>query len=398
MKYFRTVLYVMCWTMIGALTAPADAQPSRRDRSPNDGLVSPEIKPDGTVTFRLYAPKASQVSISGDWISQGLGEGGSLAKDDQGVWSISVGPLPPDLYSYTFTVDAIKVVDPQNALIKQGIRSVDSLFFLPGDEADFEEIQSVPHGQIRQVWYNSSTLGMQRRMHVYTPPGYDVGSDPLPVLYLLHGAGDDDSGWSTVGRAGFIIDNLLAEGKSKPMIVVMPNGSLPRPTDLPRFAPQAIPSPEARAAREAFQNRFVDELLKEVIPAVEKNFRVQTGAAHRALAGLSMGGGQTMRVVMQHPDQFAYVAVWSAGLFGGNAEEFEKRNEAFFQSADRVNQSIKSFTITVGDRDFALSGSRSLAELLEKHGIRHELKITGGGHTWINWRRYLHELAPKLFQ
>jgi pyruvate formate lyase activating enzyme len=291
----------------------------------------------------------------------------------------------------------VGTVDPKNPTIKQGVAGLDSMFFVPGKEAEFEDNRKVPHGEVRKVWYPSSTLGEQRRMHVYTPPGYDAGKERYPVLYLLHGGGDEDSGWSTVGRAGFILDNLLADKKARPMLVVMPNGSLPRPANLPPLKPGERPSPEVLAALAAAQERFTNELLKDVIPWVEKNYRVVADGEHRAIAGLSMGGGQTLRVVTGHPGQFAYVGVWSAGI-GRNAEEFEKRNEAFFQAADKVNKAIRLFSIRVGDKDFALASSKALAELLTKHGIKHELHVSGGGHTWINWRHYLNDLAPRLFQ
>ncbi len=235
-------------------------------------------------------------------------------------------------------------------------------------------------------------------MHVYTPPGYEGGSEKYPVFYLLHGGGDEDSGWSTIGRAGFILDNLIAAKKAVPMIVVMPNGSLPRPANMPRSRPARRRRPRSGPRWKPLQSRFTDELLKEVVPFVEKNYRVKAGPENRALAGLSMGGGQTLRVAITHPDEFAYVGIWSAGLFGGNAAEFEKQNEAFFKAADKVNQTVKLFSISVGDKDFALAGSKALAEVLEKHGIKHELHISGGGHTWINWRHYLNELAPRLFR
>jgi enterochelin esterase-like enzyme len=234
-------------------------------------------------------------------------------------------------------------------------------------------------------------------MHVYTPPGYEGGTEKYPVLYLLHGSGDEDSGWSTIGRAGYILDNLIAAKKAVPMLVVMPNGSLPRPTNLPQATPGATPSPEVQAAREAAQNRFTDELLKEVVPTIEKTFRVKAATSDRALAGLSMGGGQTLRVLTTNPDRFAYVGIWSAGLFGGNAEEWEKRNETFLAAADKVNATVKRLEICVGDKDSLLAGSQALAGVLEKRGIKHDVHISGGGHTWINWRHYLSELAPKLF-
>jgi enterochelin esterase family protein len=338
------------------------------------------------VTFRIYAPRASAVTVSGDWL-QSAGPV-KLEKSDNGVWSATVGPLVPDYYSYTFNVDGVHTLDPKNATIKQGISSLDNMFAVPGKEAEFEANRKVPHGDIRIAWYQSSTLGTQRRMHVYTPPGYDAGKDRYPVFYLLHGGGDEDSGWSTIGRAGFIMDNLLADKKAKPMIVVMPNGSLPRPTDFRRPAPSAM----AAAAQ-----RFTDELLKDVIPYVEKHYRVVADPEHRAVAGLSMGGGQTLGVVASHPDEFAYVGVWSAGIFG-NATEWQKRNAAFLKNADQVNRTVKLFSISVGDKDFLFASSKNLAQILTEHGIKNELHVSGGGHTWINWRHYLNEFAPKLFQ
>jgi enterochelin esterase-like enzyme len=385
---------IFAFLTLALLTLPlAEAQPARRPRTPNDSLKSTEVSPDHKVTFRIYAPKASEVSVSGDF-----GAGGKLTKDEKGVWSITVGPLTPDFYSYTFRVDGVRTIDPKNGMIKQGIGSLESMFLLPGAEADFEATKDVPHGEVHIAWYRSGTLDATRSMHVYTPPNYEVGGEKYPVLYLLHGSGDEDSGWSTIGRAGFILDNLLAEKKAVPMIVVMPNGSMPRPANLPPFDPDASPTPEVRAAMEAARIRFTDELLKEVVPYVEAHYRVKAGQENRALAGLSMGGGQTLNVATTHPDEFAYLGVWSAGAGGRNAPSFETRAESFLKNADHVNKVIKLFSISVGDKDLALNGSKSVAESLEKHGIKHELHVSGGGHTWINWRHYLSEFAPKLFR
>jgi enterochelin esterase-like enzyme len=389
----RLVLEAMVLGLFLLGFAPqSNAQRPRRQPTPNDTLISPEILPDHRLTFRLYAPKASEVKVAGDFGSEA-----KMTKDDKGVWSVTVGPLTPDLYSYSFNVDGVKTVDPKNAAIKQGVTSVDSMIFVPGKEADFEENKDVPHGEVRQVWYRSSTLGMPRRMHVYTPPGYDGGSESYPVFYLLHGGGDEDSGWSTIGRAGFILDNLIAQKKAKPMIVVMPNGSLPRPANMPRIAPGAQPPADFARRMAELQQRFTKELLNDVISQVEKRFRVREGAENRAVAGLSMGGGQTLNVVTSHPDKFAYVGVWSAGIFG-STDEFEKHNASFFDSAEKVNKSVKLFSISVGDKDFLLDRSKNLDELLKKHGIKHELHVSGGGHTWINWRHYLNDFAPRLFQ
>jgi enterochelin esterase family protein len=372
-------------------TPQATAQFGQRTPTPNDTLQSTERWSDNRVTFRIYAPKASEVSIVGDWMGQGLAEGGNLQKGDDGVWSITVGPLPADLYSYSFLVDGVKTLDPKNPLIKQGIRGVDNMVFFPGEDAAFEENKPVPHGVIRQVWYPSTTLGVQRRMHVYTPPGYDESTDRYPVLYLLHGGGDEDSGWSTIGRAGFILDNLLAAEKAIAMLIVMPNGSLPQPETRGQAA-------DLTARFAELQNRFTNELLNDVVPVVEKSFRVKADAQNRAIAGLSMGGGQTLRVLTTHADKFAYVGIWSAGLPRGNAEQWEQQNAEFLAAADKVNGSVKRLEVVVGDQDFALNGSKALAEVFKKRGIEHELRITDGGHTWINWRHYLRDLGQNLFR
>jgi enterochelin esterase-like enzyme len=385
--------------IFGAVLASSFSSESRaqgtpqRTPTPNDTLVSTETLSDRRVTFRIYAPKASEVTLRGDWMETPAPV--KLEKNDQGVWAITVGPLAPDFYSYSFNVDGVRTLDPKNPTIKQGVNSVDNMVFLAGAEADFQDNKPVPHGEIRKVWYQSTTLGMQRRMHIYFPAGYDSGKERYPVFYLLHGGGDEDSGWSTIGRAGFILDNLIAEKKARPMIVVMPNGSLPRPANLPPPTPGTPPDPAVTAA---LQDRFTNELLKDVMPFVEKNYRALPGAANRAIAGLSMGGGQTTRVVTTNPDQFAYVAIWSAGVNPQTSADFEKRAAAFLDNPDKVNKQIKLLSVSVGDKDFLFAASKNLAEILEKRRIKHELHISGGGHTWINWRNYLRDYAQVLFK
>ncbi len=390
MKKRNVFLTTISLVLLTATFALAQTPP--RQPTPNDTLKSPEVLSDGRVVFRIYAPKAEEVTVGGDWISQGLGTGGKLEKDAQGVWSITVGPLPADFYSYSLTVDGVRTLDPKNALIKQGITSVDNMVFVPGEAAAYQAINAVPHGEIRKVWYKSNTMGEERRLHIYFPPGYDNSKAKYPVFYLLHGGGDEDSGWSTIGRAGFILDNLIAANKAKPMLVVMPNGSLPRPPVVPGVPPDP-------AAQIAFQDRFTSELLKDIVPFVEKTYRVTPGSANRAIAGLSMGGGQTTRVVTTNPDQFGYVAVWSAGVNAQTSADFVKRNEAFLNSADKINKQIKLLSITCGEKDtLAIAGSKNLDEILKKHNIKHEMAITSGAHTWINWRRYLNDYAQKLFR
>ncbi len=339
--------------------------------------------PDRRVVFRIDASRATQVTINGDWITHGRVKNGPLEKDDNGVWSITLGPFVPDFYSYWFLVDGVRTLDPKNAWIKPGVVNLSNMFEVPGAEAEYEETRPVAHGEVRIVWYQSSTLHSIRSMHVYTPPGYESGKSKYPVFYLLHGAGDDDSGWSTIGRAGFILDNLLAEKKAKPMIVVMPNGSMPYTDKGPSY----------------LADQFADELLQNVIPYVEKNYRVIANRDNRAIAGLSMGGGQTLRVLPSNLDKFAYAGVWSMGIGGSFWPNFEQDNASFLDNAAMTNKELKLFWIAVGEKDALVGESaNNLDKLLTAKGIKHEFHLSEGGHTWINWRHYLNDYAQLLFR
>ncbi len=381
-KYLRLSIPVIGLLLLNA----AQAQPARAP-TPNDTLVSSPLINDGKVTLQIYAPNAERVYVTGDWMA--TREPLDLRKSGDGVWAVSIDDLTPDYYSYTFNVDGVATLDPKNPEIKQGITRVDNMFYLRGAETRFQDNQHVPHGQIRKVWYESSTLGMQRRMHVYTPPGYDENNRDYPVFYLLHGGGDEDSGWSTIGRAGFILDNLIASGEAEPMLVIMPNGSLPR---------VSVPGESANERRRDGQIRFERELMNDVIPAVERSFRVDSRPSMRAIAGLSMGGGHTTQIFGANPDQFDYVSIWSAGIFSGDVGQFEADYSDFLSRADEVNDSTEYFSVVVGTDDFAYPGSLALSQTLRKHGIDHDFVETGGGHTWLNWRQYLNEFAQVLFK
>jgi enterochelin esterase-like enzyme len=366
----------------------ASGQAQQRQPTPNDTLVSTEFSADHRVTFRIYAPKAAQVTVGGDW--RGGAASLQMTKDDQGVWSVTSDPLVPDVYLYSFDVDGLRVMDQKNPTIKLGVTGMSNYLLVPGKESDFEANRPVPHGEVRVVWYQSSTLDGQRSMRVYTPPGYETGNQRYPVFYLLHGGGDEDSGWSTIGRAGFIIDNLLAEKKAKPMIVVMPNGNMPR---------QPAAGAGAPAAAGAAQDQFADELLKNVIPAVEKTFRTVAKPEARAIAGLSMGGGQTIRTAFMNPGTFGYVAIWSSGANTAATADFEKRYASFFNAPAKINQQWKLLSVSVGSKDpLANASAKNLVELLKAHKIEHKFHESDGAHTWINWRHYLNEYAPLLFR
>jgi enterochelin esterase-like enzyme len=372
-----------CVAPLVAFSVCATAQPAARTPTPNDTLVSPQVLADRQVVFRIYAPQATQVSINGDWITHGRAKTGPLEKDDSGVWSITLGPFVPDFYSYWFQVDGVRTLDPKNAWIKPGVVNLSNVFEVPGPDEEYEATRPVPHGEVRISWYQSSTLDMARSMHIYTPPGYDGAKEKYPVLYLLHGAGDDDSGWSTIGRAGFILDNLLAEKKIKPMIVVMPNGSMP-------------PSDKGPAYQ---TDQFADELLKNVMPYVEKKYRVIGNRDNRAIAGLSMGGGQTLRVLPSNLDKFAYAGVFSMGIGRTTTDGFEQRSAAFLDNPAKTNKDLKLFWIAVGEKD-ALVGpnAHQLDELLTAKGIKHEFHVSEGGHTWINWRHYFYDCVQLIFR
>ncbi|SOD80024.1 esterase [Spirosoma fluviale] len=375
-------LATLCATLfaVGAL-----AQAPQRTPTPNDTLKSPKVLDDKRVMIQIYAPKASEVTVGGDFLSGGKPLG--LTKNEVGVWSATTSPLRPDYYSYTLMVDGVRTMDPKNPIIKQGISSLENIMLVPGAETAFEDNKAVPHGEVREVWYSSKSLNMMRRMHVYTPPGYEKGTTKYPVFYLLHGAGDDDSGWNTIGRAGFIIDNLLAAGQAKPMIVVMPNGSMPLP-----------PSSGMNAqAMNTIRSMFANDLLNDIMPTVEKTYRTLPNRENRALAGLSMGGFQTLDVTMTRPELFNYVGVFSSGFFGASIDEAETKYASALNDP-AFNKNKKLFWIGIGKDDFVMDANKKTLALLDKHQIKYQYKETSGGHTWINWRQYLNEYVPLLFK
>ncbi len=362
------------------------AQMPQRTPTPNDTLKSPKVMDDKRVAIQIYAPKASEVTVGGDF--NPTNKPISLTKNDQGVWSTTTGPLRPDYYTYTLTVDGVRTMDPKNAVIKQGISSLENVMVVPGAETAFEDNKPVPHGEVRDVWYSSSSLNMMRRMHVYTPPGYEKSNAKYPVFYLLHGAGDDDSGWNSIGRAGFILDNLIAAGQAKPMIVVMPNGSMPMPPQTGMPNTQVLNN---------MRSMFANDFLKDVMPYVEKTYRVLPNRENRALAGLSMGGFQTLDVTLTRPELFDYVGVFSSGFFGSSIDEAETKYAKVLNDP-AFNKNKKLFWIGIGKDDFVMDANKKTLALLDKHQIKYQYKESAGGHTWINWRQYLNEYAPMLFR
>jgi enterochelin esterase-like enzyme len=386
-----------------ALASSAMAQPAEapaRSRGPQGPqVVSPDVSADGRVTFRILAPKAETVRLSAGDIP-GNGQGPELTKGTNGVWEVTLGPIQPGAYRYNFDVDGVPVIDPRSPVISESNNNVWSLVNVPGSE--WMDARAVRHGTISVITYYSRSLDKNRRMHIYTPPGYASGEGRFPVFYLLHGASDSDDSWSSVGRAGFILDNLIAAGKAKPMIVVMPAGHT-RPFAMGRrssgSADASSPRPPA--------DEFVQDFMNDIMPYVEQNYRVSTSRNDRAIAGLSMGGGQTLNIAILSLNKFAYVGVFSSGVFGivprpgssasATGPKWEEQHQAALDDP-MAKEGLKLLWFGTGKDDFLIETSRATVEMIKRHGFNPVFHESAGGHTWLNWRDYLIDFAPKLFQ
>lgn len=351
-------------------------------------VTSPEVAEGGRTCFRVHAPTARNVLLSGTDIP-GNARGTRMTRGGDGVWESCLDPLEPGAYRYHFSVDDVRVLDPVNPATSESNMNAWSLVYVPG--ADFMGTRDVPRGAVAEVTYYSTSLERFRRMHVYTPPGYEAGEGSYPVLYLLHGAFDSDDSWTSVGRAGFIVDNLIAEGRAEPMVIAMPAGH----TGPFWFG---MPLPEV--------NEFVEDFTKDVLPWVESHYRVRTDRASRAIAGLSMGGGQTLDIAVADLERFAYLGVFSAGVFGitgsgpGARDDrppwLEQHAEALSDAAAREGLELVWFA--TGKDDFLLETTRATVAALRERGFEVTYEETGGSHTWKNWREYLAEFTPLLFR
>ena len=367
---------------------PAPVMPRRAPR-----VASPEVHADGAITFRYRGPNAEEVIVSGELD----GNSYPMTKDEEGIWSVTIGPLPPDIYTYSFSVDGVNALDPSNANTKYGYGGFSSVSVVqvPGDGPQFYDVKQVPHGVVRIHPYYSESLGLSRTVWIYTPPGYESG-DNYPVLYLIHGGGDIESGWTMIGRANNILDNLIAEGKAEPMVVVMPLGHTIQSfwTGPAKSAVSTGTTGFGGAAGTRELNAFGRDLLEEVMPLVESEYKVSTNPDDRAIGGLSMGGSLTMNVAFNRPDLFRYIIIMSSG--GQNADQ---SYPGFFSDPDAINEQLKLFWIAVGEDDSLVnSGSNALVELLTQYGIDHIYRITEGRHEWTVWRYHLNEFAPLLFK
>ncbi len=383
---------LICCAVCSSLKLSAQEAPVRPAAPPDFKAV--EIAADRKITFRILAPKATAVRLSSSDLPD-VGRGLEMKKAENGVWeATTAAAIDAGAYRYNFNVDGVSVIDPKNPLTSESNVNTWSLVYVPGSATS--DVKDVPHGSVAEVFYYSKALKMQRRMHVYTPPGYEANSEKYPVFYLLHGAFDCDDSWTSVGRANFILDNLIAEGKCKPMIVVMPAGH----TGPFRFGP---PGDDAFGKQ---MNGFKEDFIGDIRPYVEKNYRLKEGRANRAIAGLSMGGAQTITIAMSQLGDYAYYGVYSSGVFGiagggpgapAGGIDFEKANEKVLEDAE-LKKDLKLVWFATGKADFLVDTSRKTVEVFKKHGFDVKYEEGEGGHTWTNWRAYLAEFAPKLFQ
>jgi enterochelin esterase-like enzyme len=373
--------------------SPAFRMPAR--------IVSPEILPDSKVTFRVYAKDAQKITVSGEW-QAGNGAVEQLVKNDTGLFSITVGPLKPELYAYTFTVDGVRTIDQNNVQVRRDGSNYQSFFLIPGPESDlYFNKNDVAHGTVTKVWYKSDVLGFQRRVYVYTPAGYEGGTLKYPVFYLLHGAGGDEDAWTNMGRAAQIMDNLIAQGKAKPMIVVMTNGNANQAGAQNEVSPILSTGEQGMASYQRYAGKFEEHLVKDVVPFIEKNYRTLTGKDNRAIAGLSMGGGHTQTITNNNPGMFSYIGVYSMGIMnmGPQSQDAAKlEQERITKLTALKNSGYKLYWIGCGKDDFVYKSVVTLRETLDKIGLKYTYRESTGGHTWANWRIYLSEFAPMLFK
>jgi enterochelin esterase family protein len=372
----RATVPSLCLAFAASLCAqPAPSAPSRAPQ-----IESPVVHPDRTVTFNFRAPGARKVELSGQFLKTSQ----PMATNAAGLWTFTVGPVEPNLYPYSFVVDGVSVADPNNEFIFPNERFKNSLVDIPGDKPAIYAALDVPHGEVTYCFYNSKTLKTIRPLVVYTPPGYQAGSKKYPVLYLVSGTTDTEETWFKVGRANFILDNLIAQQLAVPMIVVMPYGNMPTGT----------PDPTTPQAADMYKV-FAQELTADIMPYVESHYRAIPDREKRAIAGFSRGGGQTLFAGLSNLDKFAYIGSFSAYL---TPEVFDKYFSNLAANPEETNKKLKLFWLGVGSDDFLYKNAQTFMDLLKEKKIERKTLITTGGHTWMNARHYLTETAQLCFK
>jgi enterochelin esterase-like enzyme len=424
-KYILVCMVIFFSMEITATAQQAPAQPPNpamgRGFMGMRGPVvsSPEVDSENKVTFRIFAPKVDSVTVRGDF-----GDAAQMTKDEQGIWSVTAGPIQPEMYGYSFNVDGITVLDPSNPLNNHSSMMSQNILIVPGESSDLYMVKDVPHGTVSKVWYDSAVLNMRRRMVVYTPPGYETSSDKYPVFYVIHGGGGDEENWLYMGRVPQIFDNLIAEGKVKPMIVVMPNGNASQaaaPDAAPAEAnpqrgntgfPGPKPAPGAQGAgglagigpvySEDTLSEIAEEYVKSIGAFIDKNYRVLPGPQNRAITGLSMGGGHAFFTGIKYLDYYGWVGEFSSSLFGGLNNtgftyDLDTAISGAFKDPAGINKKLNLLYISCGREDPRITATKGMKEALNKRGIEVVYTDWPGTHEWKVWRRALADMAMKLF-
>lgn len=368
-------------------------------------VISPEIHSDATVTFRLFAPNAKAVQVTGDFLpsvkietprGQMDGPGkAELVKDANGVWEFKSQALNPELYSYSFIIDGFSTTDPSNPFLIRDVASVTNVFIIGEGQADLYRTQDIPHGTVARRWYDSPGLGMDRRITIYTPPGYEKSSEKYPVLYLLHGAGGDEEAWIALGRTAQIMDNLIAEGKVKPMIVVMPNGNVIQ-DGAPGEGSEGFYKPAFMIPKT--MDGTYEGAFSDIIKFVESNYQVKADKANRAIAGLSMGGYHSLHISRFYPNTFDYVGLFSAAIMAREDATGKVYSDFDASLKAQMDNGYKLYWIAIGKTDFLYTANKDYRTKLDSMGMKYTYVESEGGHIWRNWRVYLTQFTPLLFK
>ena len=396
-NHYSLTLALLCCLMSAAASYGQQALGMR------PRVTSPVVNQDGTVTFSFYDPSAQRVSVNGDF-EEIRDQRLDMTKQENGVWTVTTAPLNPELYSYSFSVDGQRFVDPANSYVNRDINTLSNIFIVSrekGDKGYLYGVHDVPHGTLSRVWYDSPTLGQQRRMTVYLPPQYD-GKKRFPVMYLLHGWGGDETAWGDLGRTSQIMDNLIADGKAEPMIVVMPNGN-PTCNAAPGWWHEGMYVPDGNAFRDRQAKASMEESFMDIVNFMDSHYMTIAKRNGRAVTGLSMGGGHTFGISRLYPETFDFYGLQSAAIMmamGGwlNSENPKPNAEYDTQMARLFNSNPKLFWIAIGKDDFLMQQNADLRKYLDGKGYKYEYYENDGGHIWRNWRIYLTMFAQKIFK